>query len=153
MRRYVLGLGNYLRGDDGIGIHVVDRLLELERRAGFEAVRIGNDGFQVLTYFRNDVERVLMVDCALMGLNPGEYRVFSPDSVESDKAVGAMSTHEEDALRLVAMGIQNGCAMPVVRILAVQPGNVNLDAGPVLSEPLKKSLETYVQTAVCEIMK
>jgi len=148
-QHYILGLGNYLCRDDGIGLYVVDYLLDHDLTGDFEAIGVGNDGMQVLTYFREDVGRILVVDSAVMGLKPGDYRIIEPVSVDSKKLVGNISTHEDDVLKLIELGTRLGYHVPSVRILAIEPGV--MDPGPGLSPELQSSLETYVEVAIAEI--
>ncbi len=147
--RYVIGLGQYLRSDDGVGLRVIDTLIERGLDNGFKAVSLGGDGLSALAYFTEKIERIVFVDCALMDLAPGEYRVFSPDKAVSRKALGRVSTHESDILKLIELARQVCETIPDIRILAIQPQS--LEAGTCLSKPLSDMLETYVQTALAEI--
>ncbi len=149
MRRYLLGLGNYAMGDDGIGLRVVEYIAEHGLEQGFEAVEVGNDGMQVLTYFRDDVEKLVIVDCAKMGREPGDCLVFGPEDVDSRKLVGAVSTHEGDALKLIALGRQLDCPIPEIRIVAIEPKSLDMEMG--LSDILSERMPVYVETAVAEI--
>ncbi len=148
-QHYVLGLGNYLRGDDGIGLSVIDHLVDRNVTGGFEAIGVGNNGMQVLTYFREDVDRILVVDAALMGLEPGDFRIFEPDSVDSMKLIGNISTHEDDILKLIGLGTKLGYHVPDIKILAIEPKST--DSGPGLSRELSGNMQTYADAAATEI--
>lgn len=147
--RYIIGLGQYFRSDDGIGLRVIDRLMELGLVSGFKTVSLGGDGIGALAYFTEETDRIVFVDCALMDLEPGEYRVFSPDDAVSRKALGHLTTHESDILKLMELARQAREPIPDIRVMAIQPES--LEDGTDLSEPLSEMLDVYVQAALAEI--
>jgi hydrogenase maturation protease len=73
----VLGIGNLLMGDEGIGVHVVRQLLESDPPPGVTIVDGGTGGFHLLSYFQ-DHERVVLIDAAADGQRPGTVRVLEP---------------------------------------------------------------------------
>jgi len=130
-------------------LRVVEHILDNDLDREFEAIEIGNDGAQVLTYFHEDVEKLLIVDSVLMSVKPGEYRVFKPDDVDSVKLVGGISTHEGDILKLIEMGKRLECHIPDITILGIQPASMDMEMS--LSSELQANLETYVNTAIEQI--
>jgi hydrogenase maturation protease len=148
-KRYILGIGNYAQRDDGIGLRVVERIVDQGRDQGFDAIEVGNNGLSVLTYFEAATERLLVVDCARMERAPGDAVVFGPDDVTSRKIPGNISTHEGDILKLIELGKQLGYPIPEIRILAIEPGVV--EPGLELSEAVAQKLDEYVETAIVEI--
>jgi len=147
--RCIIGLGQYFRSDDGIGLRVIDALIERGLDKEFRAVSLGGDGLSALAYFTEETSRILFVDCALMDLAPGEYRVFCPGEVASRKTLQHLSTHESDILTLIELARRACESIPEIRILAIQPES--LEAGTALSKPLADMLDVYVQTALAEI--
>ncbi|OVE73636.1 hypothetical protein BVX94_03265 [bacterium B17] len=147
--RYIIGLGNYARDDDSIGLRVVEQIVERGLDKDFTAVEVGNNGITLLTYFNDETERILVVDCACMGKTPGDYLIFSPDDVASKKTVGNISTHEGDILKLIELGKQLGDPIPEIKLLAIEPESLGMDMK--LSDTLASRLDEYVDAAVCEI--
>jgi hydrogenase maturation protease len=86
--KYILGLGNYAKNDDGIGLRIIEYIVDNNLDDGFEAVEIGNDGLNLLTYFNESTEKILIVDCALMGKEPGDSLVFNYEDIKTKKEVG-----------------------------------------------------------------
>ena len=73
----ILGIGNYLMGDEGIGVHVAN---VLEKYNPFDGVAIldgGTGGFHLLEYFEK-YEHVILVDATLDGNVPGTIRQIKP---------------------------------------------------------------------------
>ena len=62
----VLGLGNIIMGDEGIGVHVVRALEQHSLPAGVECLDGGTGGFILLEPLQN-ADRILMIDAAADG--------------------------------------------------------------------------------------
>jgi hydrogenase maturation protease len=146
--RYLIGLGNYAMGDDGIGLRIVEHIADHRLDTDFEVVEAGNDGMLVLTYFSEETERLVIVDAVKFGGRPGEFTVFSPDEVETRKVTGGISTHEGDILKLIALARQLDQPVPPTRIVAIEPAAMVPDTG--LSPALVGRLAEYVDVAVNE---
>jgi hydrogenase maturation protease len=81
-RTVVLGLGNILLGDEGVGVHVVEELRRTGGLPGVELVDGGTAGFQLLPYF-DGARLVVIVDATADGRPAGTVSqsrpVFSKD--------------------------------------------------------------------------
>jgi len=64
----VLGLGNVIMGDEGVGVHVVRALAERELPAGVECLDGGTGGFVLLEPLQN-AGRIILIDASSDG-NP-----------------------------------------------------------------------------------
>ncbi len=144
--KYVIGLGNYAKNDDGIGLRVIEHIIDNNLDKNFEALEAGNDGMRILTYFNQETEHLLIVDCALIGKSPGEYAIFTPDDVASKKVTGNVSTHEGDILKLLALGKELDYYIPKITILAIEPESLEMDM--TLSKTLEEKLNDYVQLVI-----
>jgi len=148
--RHIVGLGNYSMGDDGVGLRVIEWIEERGLARGFDALEAGNDGMRVLTLFREDVEKIVLVDCALMGRKPGEWAAFGPEDVETRKETGRISTHEGDMVRLIRWAVESGLHVPPVRFVAVEPETVS--EGMSLSRTLSDRVPEYAAAAIREAL-
>ena len=146
---YLIGMGNYAMGDDGIGLRIVEHIAENLEAPGFECIEVGNNGMQLLTYFEEQTGSILIVDAVKFGGKPGEYTLFSPDEVQTNKVVGNVSTHEGDILKLIAMARDLGLHIPRLRILAVEPGRMDPDTE--LSPALQANFEKYIKAVLHEL--
>ena len=82
MRNAVIGIGNLLRADDGVGIHVV-RILQ-EEMPGVDAVDLSTANIDLLDHVRSR-DRVIIVDAITTGAEPGTIHKLEPrELVESD---------------------------------------------------------------------
>jgi hydrogenase maturation protease len=77
LKTVVLGLGNILLGDEGVGVRVVE---ELERTGGLPGVELvdgGTAGFRLLPYF-DGAGLVVVVDAAADGRPRGTVTMLRP---------------------------------------------------------------------------
>lgn len=89
----VIGLGNRLRGDDAVGLVLAERLMKnapprvaIELREETDALTLAHD------LIEHDAP-LLAVDCANMGLAPGEWRLFRSDEAQLRGHADGISTH------------------------------------------------------------
>ena len=120
----MLAVGNSMMGDDAAGPMLFD-LMEANPVDGWIAVNGGSAPENVVHQVRAlKPERLLIVDAADIGLNPGEIRIIDPDDIAE---MFIMSTHnlplnflidqlKEDIPEVIFLGIQPdlvGFYMPV----------------------------------------
>ena len=73
----ILGVGNVLLKDEGVGIHVV-RELENETLPGHVEVLDGGTGGIHLLSWIQDYDRIIMIDATLDSYPPGTIRTLRP---------------------------------------------------------------------------
>jgi len=73
----VLGIGNVLLGDEGVGVHAVRRLEEEAWPPHVKLLDGGTGGFHLLSLFQ-EFERIVLVDATMDGQPPGTVRVIRP---------------------------------------------------------------------------
>lgn len=73
----VLGIGNVLMGDEGVGVQVVRHLQGLPLPAGVECLDGGTGGFQLVGPIQ-EARRLILVDATLDGRPPGTVRRLRP---------------------------------------------------------------------------
>jgi hydrogenase maturation protease len=139
----VLGLGNPLMSDEGIGIYVVERLQKQTAKfPDVEFIDAGTGGMAVLHLIANR-KKAVIIDCALMGQTPGTIRRFTPDDVKSVKQVSHFSLHDIDILKVLELSRQLEECPPEVVIFGIEPAKV--EQGNTLSPELEDRIGEYVQ--------
>ena len=139
-RLAIIGIGNPMMGDDGIGPRLIS---ELEGSVpGVDLIDMGTGGMQ-LVHVLAGYGSVIIIDSADMGLSPGESRVFSPEEVVSLKETRAYSLHDWDLMRSIEISRELGEAPERILIVAVQPGS--LDMGEDLSPEVERGIPGYIE--------
>jgi hydrogenase maturation protease len=149
--RYLIGLGNYTACDDAIGVRVVEYVAAHGLERGFRAVDLGANSLNLIAYLVPETTAILLVDAAEMGLPPGEWRFFAPDEVETRKAAAGRTTHEEDALQVLALARQAGESPPPILFLGIQPKEIRFEIG--LSPELDARLPEYAAAAIARLLE
>jgi hydrogenase maturation protease len=145
----VLGLGNPLMADEGIGVAVIERLQsQAGQYPGVEFIDAGTGGMAVLHRI-DGREKAIFVDCAFMDDPPGTIRRFTPDQVRSTKMLTHQSLHEVDLLNILDLAEQLGQAPRRVVIFGIQPEAVTNRLG--LSKIVEDRMEQYVEVIRSEI--
>ncbi len=143
----VLGVGNLLMRDDGVGIHVV-RALE---RAGLpDAVQIidgGTAAFEALCHVQ-PLDRLIVVDAVQYGGAPGSIYRLTPDQIEERPAT-AVSLHDIGVLESLRMSEPSHVCPESVVIFGVEPEAI--DWGLELSEPVQAVIPKVVRGVVDEL--
>jgi len=150
-KKYVIGIGNYINNDDSIGLRVVEHIVDNNLDNDFDAIEIGNDGMQIMTYFTEQTKKIVIVDCVQMNKSPGDYLLFDVNDVESEKISGNISTHEGDMLKLIDLGKKLNYVIPPIMIFAVEPASIKAEMK--LTQKLKDSIPLYSNEVIKEITK
>lgn len=114
MVRMLLGIGNTLRRDDGVGNYVASRF----RARGWLVLDCGTmpENFSGVVR-RHRPELLVLVDAADLGITPGSFRIIAPDQI-SDVSTG---THNLPLSHLIMILSESaGCII----FIGIQPGEV-----------------------------
>ncbi len=145
----VLGLGNPLMADEGIGVHLIERLTEVAQRCpDVDFVDAGTGGMSVLHLIEGR-RKAVFIDCAFMDEAAGTLRRFTPDEVRSRKVLAHQSLHEADLLKILVLAEQLGQCPEEVVIFGIQPEAVEMRQG--LSASLSEQTEAYLAQILAEL--
>ena len=117
----VIGLGNKLLSDEGIGLVLLEAL---GRKAvefpSVDFLDLGTGGMSVLHALAGR-KTALILDCARMGAPPGTMRRFTPDTVRASDVSPRLSLHEGNVLDLIALARRVGECPERLIIFGIQP--------------------------------
>lgn len=111
----IMGIGNYLMGDEGVGVHVAQRLAREALPEGVDVLDGGTGGFFLMEYFEN-YPVVILIDATLDDRPTGTIRVIEPRFAADFPR--AMSTHDI-GLRDLVEGLAILGKMPKIYLFAV----------------------------------
>lgn len=150
-RLLIMGIGNYLMGDEGLGVHLAQRLAQQHLPEGLDVLDGGTGGFHLMQYF-DDYRVIILVDATLDDREPGSFRVLQPRfSADFPKA---LSTHDiglKDLVEgLTILGRLPQIFLFAVSIQRVQPQTTELS--PEVSAALP-ALEDAVKSLAAQLLK
>lgn len=146
MKTLILGLGNTLLGDDGVGVHVVRRLEARCIGAGFREYMDGGTLSFTLAGPIEDADRLIVIDAAQLGEQAGSVRLFS--GLDMDRFITGSrksSVHSVSLVDLLAIGHLSGWLSPQRALVGIQPGHIDW------SDTLSASVARAVPVA-CEMV-
>lgn len=139
--------------DDSVGLKMVEHISEneLDKDKGFAAIDLSGDGLNLLSYLSEDVEKIVLVDTAKMGKNPGEFSFFVPEVAESTKSLAGFSTHEGDMIKVLTLAKESGYYIPEIIFMGIEPHTIKNEFG--LSSVLAKNFNKYVDEAISKLVE
>ncbi len=71
------GKGNYLMGDEGVGVHIAQQMEKMSLPGYLQVVDGGTGGFFLMNYF-DEYPVVILADATMDGRPPGTIRLIEP---------------------------------------------------------------------------
>ncbi|MFH1647008.1 MAG: HyaD/HybD family hydrogenase maturation endopeptidase [Chloroflexota bacterium] len=145
-RVVVVGVGNLLLRDEGIGIHAVKALQEMDLPPDVKIID-GGTSPDLIAYTRVG-DKLIIVDAAKAGGEPGAIYRFRPGDLTGEKG-GLASAHElgvEHNLKLMSL---TGNEPRETVIIGIEPKEI--DWGTELSPELQRKVPEIVKVVLREI--
>lgn len=121
----IIGLGNLLMGDEGVGIHATKKLRENPWSDDIDVIDAGVPSLALL-HMMEGRQLVIVIDCADFGGQPGEITTFTPDQVKHQEEERRVSLHGYDLMTTFDIAAQTGMPIPPVWIVGIQPARVKM---------------------------
>jgi hydrogenase maturation protease len=139
----IIGVGNLLLKDEGIGIHAIQALQSLDLPSRIELIDGGTS--PDLIAYTGAVEKVIIIDAAKAGGPPGAIYRFKPDDLSADKYEVA-SSHQmgvKENLRLLAL---TGREPPETIIIGIEPEEISpgLELSPILQQKMPEIIKVVL---------
>ena len=134
----VLGLGNILLGDDGVGPALVQEVQHLYRNVQeIECVDGGTQGMALLDYLSGR-EAVVILDAFASQRGAGTVSVLEGDEVMNARAPRSTTAHEGNAGELLVAAALVDSLPHRIFLVGIEPECLRTHLG--LSEPVKSAL-------------
>ena len=137
----ILGLGNPLRGDDGVGCQVAEALAQQTLPPGVEVMDGGTPGVGLL-HLLEGRRRVILVDAADMGRAPGSVVRFRPHEVRLGESAEGFSLHHSGVAEALALAEALRLDLPELVMFGVQPARIGWEQE--LSRPVQAAVASVV---------
>jgi hydrogenase maturation protease len=125
MKVLVMGVGNTLLQDDGIGVHVTESLRRSNQGAAgdpdLELIDGGTIGLSLLPDLE-DAAAVIIVDASEIGEQPGVVRIFRDREIDQQLSGKRRTVHEVALADLFAAAAIRGRSPARRALIAIQPG-------------------------------
>ncbi|HIE39765.1 MAG TPA: HyaD/HybD family hydrogenase maturation endopeptidase [Anaerolineales bacterium] len=144
----ILGVGNILLSDDGVGVHVVRRLEEVAEFP--ETVQVldgGTKGLDLLHYLEG-VSHLIIIDAVEIGESPGTLARLEGDQVPAYLSL-KMSPHEIGLPDMLFAAKLRDLYPEEVVVWGVQPATT--EVGLALSEPVAARVDVLVERVLEEL--
>ncbi len=142
----VLGVGNLVLKDEGVGVHVAQRMQEMDLPSHVEVLDGGTMGFDLL----DDIEgrkKVVIVDTVKGGQPPGTvYRMTINDIDEMPKS--RVSLHDIDMTDVFKLADLFEIEKPEIVIIGVEPKDMestSMELSPEVEAQIPKVIEVVMR--------
>ncbi len=146
----VIGIGNPLRKDDGIGIVLLEKLVEIKDDLpdDIEYIDGGTGGMNLLHLFaRFDI--VVFIDAVNFGGEIAESKFFNSEDVISKNIQIKISTHGSDILKIIQLSKELGENPDEIFIFGVQPQDIA--PGTRLSHEIQENIDLLLNNLKVEL--
>jgi len=148
VRVAVIGVGNLLLKDEGIGVHIAHALQEVNIPHGINLEIIdGGTSLDLPVYFEG-VDKLIIIDAVKAGSKPGAIYRFHPCDLTLETK-GVISVHElglEQSLKMMSL---IGNEPKEIVIIGIEPKEI--DWGIELSAELQQKIPEIIKVVLGEI--
>ncbi len=147
----ILGIGNVLCTDDGLGPYMIKVLESLYEFAdGVEVIDLGTPGMDLTPYLA-DARMVIVIDTVRGDQKPGSLRLLRDKEIVSTPPPSRMSPHEP-GLREALMATEfSDCSPDEIFFVGVIPEST--EQGTSLTDVLMEAVPEVVATVVAELKR
>jgi hydrogenase maturation protease len=148
----IVGLGNPLQGDDGVGCAVAEVLqaTSFHERVPEEAevMDLGTPGIGLINFVEGR-NHVIIVDAAEMGRAPGEVIRLVPEQIRLEASVRSLSLHAPGIADSLLLAQALNLRMPEIVIFGIQPAFIGWRSG--LSPAVQSAVPRVVEAVLEEV--
>ena len=143
----VLGVGNFLLRDEGVGIHIIQKLRKMKIDKGVELIDGGTSLLDFLSQME-DISKLIIVDAIKLGGMPGRtYKICVDGSLLKTGKV-LTSLHQLGVVEALALADKLGKLPPTV-IVGIEPREMTY--GLELSPAVQKGMGKMVNMILDEV--
>ncbi|MCP4253632.1 MAG: hydrogenase maturation protease [Candidatus Scalindua sp.] len=143
----VIGIGNQLLMDEGIGVHTINEL-EKHDLPGSAVIYDGGTGGFKLIDLMHGAARVIFIDAVETGKAPGSVTIFNAEDVHSIYNKKKYSLHDTNLMEIIKMAKILGNP-PMIEIIGIQPKTIGY--GTTLSKELTDSMSNIINSVLMRI--
>jgi len=142
----VLGIGNYLMGDEGVGVHIVQEMEEMNLPDYVEVLDGGTGGFFLMNVF-DDYGKVIFLDATMDGKKGGTIALLKPKfAADFPKALSVHDVGLKDMVE--ALYLQDKLPemhLITISVEGIQPMTIEMTKD--VKNSIPKAIEIILQLA------
>lgn len=148
----VVGVGNILCSDEGVGVHVVNKLKQTALPPDVEVFDCGTSGIAVLEAL-DGAEKAVIIDAVLTGGKPGTVHRFTVEDILAMESglFKMVSLHQFDLIATLKLAQLSGAYRMPREIVVIGVEAKSLEPGLELSEEVKRSLPRVIEAVLREV--
>jgi hydrogenase maturation protease len=146
----VIGIGNPLQGDDGLGACAVQMLANEVLPAGVQIEELGTPGWGLVNFLQG-WQRVILIDAVCMGEEPGTWRRLEKDDIQLVASDQVRSLHEPGLAESLSLAQTLGLLPDEIVLYGVEPACIQ--PGGELSPAVRQVVTPLVKQILGELWK
>jgi len=143
----ILGVGNELLSDEGVGVHTVKELSKRDLPPEIEIMEGGTDGFGLI-HIITDTDRLIVIDSVKGGSEPGTLYKFDIKDAPKTPDLFKTSVHQIGILEVINLSNLIG-KTPETTVIGVEPKSIS--TGMELTEEVKAKIPRVIELVLEEI--
>lgn len=143
----VLGVGNLLLSDEGVGVHVVNTLMDMALPPEVEVIDGAVSGLGLMNVVMG-ADRLIVIDAVKGGGPPGSIYRFGAEELTTYPQAHKMSVHEIGVLEVIRLSGLIGHT-PKTTVIGVEPKS--LEIGMELSPEIQAKIPRIIELIVDEV--
>jgi len=120
----ILGIGNFLLKDEGVGVHFAERLL-VDGIPDNVIVEDGATGGIDLLYLMEGYEKAIIIDAMDFMATPGTVKKVSLNEIKNRKSHLSVSLHGISFFDIIEIAKELSLDLPEIKIIGIQPGDIS----------------------------
>jgi len=132
-RILILGVGNLLLSDEGVGVHIAQQMMAMEMPPEVQVVEGGTDGFGRIDVIVQ-AERMILIDAVKGGGEPGSIYRFEIEDCPPYPDIFKTSIHQISILEVINLSSLIG-STPRTTIIGIEPAcmEMGMNLSPVVA--------------------
>jgi len=151
----VIGVGNILMKDEGVGVHSLKKLETLKVPSNVELYEGGTRILDILPSLEG-VDLIIIIDAVKFGKKPGTVNLFEVELSKNGNSKEMVSLHEMDLISSIKFAKQIYDLPEKIIIIGIEPKEVEVgiemteevtEAIPEVIEKVHKTIQCYSTSA------
>jgi hydrogenase maturation protease len=137
----ILGVGNLLLSDEGVGVHIAQKMMKMTMPPEVQVVEGGTDGFGLVSVI-TEADRMILIDAVKGGGEPGSIYRFEIGDCPPFPDIFKTSVHQISILEVINLSGLIG-STPRTTIIGIEPAciEMGMELSPVVSTKIPKVIQ------------